>query len=76
MNFDEITEKYRDGHGCFIALEIKDKEDIKVNMKAGGDNNATLQAIAAAFIDIAGSLNKKPSDLLPFITERLVAESN
>lgn len=73
--FDEYLEKYKDGHGCFVALEVKDANDIKVGINASGDNMATLQAISAAFIHIAESKGVKPSDLLPFITDRLVKES-
>lgn len=72
---DEQVKKYADGHGCFIAVEIEDKDDIKVKMTAGGDNQATVQAICAAFIDIAKEDNVRPADLLPYITNRLVKES-
>lgn len=73
--FEEYMEKYKDGHGCCVILEVKDGKNISVEMSAVGDNNATLQALCAAFMHIAESKGVKPSDLLPFITSRLVKES-
>ena len=70
-----MVEEYKDGHGCYIALGVKDAKDVKIDMTAGGDNEATLVCIAGAFVDIAKERGVKPSALLPFITDRLVKES-